>query len=178
MNRRPKIDKSALAFGETVRTREPDYIAWLHTQPCVVSGQRGDVVVHHPRAIIPEPRAKGRKCSDRFAVSLLARYHINGGADSVHGRLGEARWWPAHGVDLMAVIARCGRVGTPDRKAAPMTTDAHAKPRPPLHRRHNGHRGHRRLPDRHAPIRRRNCRPRSILAVGAAALAARCGSGG
>ena len=106
MKRRPAIDKSALRFGETVRTREPAYIAWLHTQPCVVSGQRGDVVVHHPRAIIPEPRAKGRKCSDRFAVSLLARYHINGGADSVHGRLGEARWWPSHGVDLMAVIAR------------------------------------------------------------------------
>ena len=48
MKRRPKIDKSALRFGETVRTREPAYIAWLHTQPCVVSGQRGDVVVHHP----------------------------------------------------------------------------------------------------------------------------------
>ena len=93
MKHRPKIDKSALRFGETVRTREPAYIAWLHTQPCVVRGQRGEVVVHHPRAIIPEPRAKGRKCSDRFAVSLLARYHINGGADSVHGRLGEARWW-------------------------------------------------------------------------------------
>ena len=106
MNRRPKIDKSALRFGETVRTQEPAYIAWLHTQPCVVSGQRGEVVVHHPRAIIPEPRAGARKCSDRFAVSLLARYHINGGADSVHGRLGEARWWPAHGVDLMVVIAR------------------------------------------------------------------------
>ena len=37
MKHRPKIDKSALRFGETVRTREPAYIAWLHTQPCVVT---------------------------------------------------------------------------------------------------------------------------------------------
>jgi hypothetical protein len=59
-------------------TKKPDYLAWLHTLPCVVTGRLGVEAAHLSTA---EPwyghygRAKGTKAPDIFALPLHPDEH-------------------------------------------------------------------------------------------------------
>ena len=68
----------------------PAYIAWLHEQPCLVTGRRG-VEAHHLTRLTPMNRITR---NDRYAVPLAPDVH-NFGKFSVH-RMGvtkfEAHW--------------------------------------------------------------------------------------
>ena len=78
-------------------TKHPAYVAWLHEQPCCVTGLH-DVETHHLTRLTPMNRITR---NDRYMVPLSWALH-NFGKHSVH-RMGvtafEAHW----GVDLTAL---------------------------------------------------------------------------
>lgn len=73
------------AFPKPRRLRDPDYLAWIRSRPCIVSGARAEA--HHT-----VPRSIGG--SDYRAVPLAPRLHRE-----LH-RLGSGRFGQKYRVDL------------------------------------------------------------------------------
>src|SRR5215468_6811060 len=78
-------------IGKPVRERDRDHLRFVATQPCLVCG-RTPSDAHHLR--FAEPRAMGRKVSDRFAVPICRGHHRE-----VHRHGDERDWWGKAGID-------------------------------------------------------------------------------
>ena len=84
------------------QAKDPKFLAWMHTQPCLVAargGCSGVLTFHHLRSV------GGRK-DDRVGLPLCAAHHLHGaGPDAIH-RLGKVRFQERFDVDLEAEAAR------------------------------------------------------------------------
>jgi hypothetical protein len=79
--------------------RNPKYLAWIRTQPCLVCGSTRWVEAAHTG-----PHGLGQKSPDTSAVPLCAKHHRTGN-DSYH-RLGPRRFAELHNLDLAAIVRR------------------------------------------------------------------------
>lgn len=75
--------------------KDAAYLAWLHTQPCIVRGCRSAPSAHHERAFSP---------SDHDAVPLCHRHHQ--GPEGRHGLRSLGRFEAHYGVSVRNEIAR------------------------------------------------------------------------
>lgn len=103
MNRRAWIRKIR-SKPRRGRIRDKHYLAWIHTQPCIVSG-----MIHIERSAHVEAhhvRRHGEQKNDYRTVPLLARFHrlTSGGELTVEH--GKQRFEQAYGVNIEAEIAR------------------------------------------------------------------------
>jgi hypothetical protein len=85
-------------IGKPVRDRDRNHLRFVACQPCLICG-RTPSDSHHIK--FAEPRAMGRKVSDRFTVPLCRLHHRE-----LHRRGNERAWWQIHGIDSLAVAAR------------------------------------------------------------------------
>lgn len=83
------------------RVVDLDYMAWLHRQPCLISGRHG-VTVHHVREF-------GSQKNDRRTLPLIPLYHLIQAdphqKESIEA-LGKKQWQEKHDVDIEAAIMR------------------------------------------------------------------------
>lgn len=79
--------------------RNPKYLAWIRTQPCLVCGSTRWTEAAHTG-----PHGLGQKSPDSSAVPLCARHHRTGN-DSYH-RLGPRNFAERHNLDLAAIVRR------------------------------------------------------------------------
>jgi len=79
--------------------RNPQYLAWIRTLPCVVCGSIRGIEASHTG-----PHGLGQKSSDYSAIPLCSKHHRTG-SDSYH-RLGPRRFSKAHNLDLRAIVSR------------------------------------------------------------------------
>jgi hypothetical protein len=79
--------------------RNPRYLAWIRTQPCVVCGARRGIEASHTG-----PHGLGQKSSDTSAIPLCVRHHRTGN-ESYH-RLGSRRFAQVHQLDIPAIVRR------------------------------------------------------------------------
>lgn len=97
-----RIDKSKLKIGEPKRVRSQTHLRWIAGQPCLVCGYQ-PCQAHHCKHL--QPRARGLKSSDEFAVPLCVGHHA-----SVEAAGREVDWWAKHGIAVYAVTrALCVR---------------------------------------------------------------------
>ena len=79
--------------------RNPKYLAWIRTQPCLVCGSTRWIEAAHTG-----PHGLGQKSPDTSAVPLCARHHRTGN-DSYH-RLGPRKFSEVHNLDIPALVRR------------------------------------------------------------------------
>lgn len=79
--------------------RDPRYLAWIRTLPCVVCGSTRGIEASHTG-----PHGLGQKSSDFSAIPLCYRHHRTG-PDSYH-RLGPRQFAQTHNLDLLAIVRR------------------------------------------------------------------------
>jgi hypothetical protein len=77
--------------------RNPRYLAWIRTQPCVVCGARRGIEAAHTG-----PRGLGQKSPDTSAIPLCLRHHRTGG-ESYH-RLGPRKFAERHRLDIASIV--------------------------------------------------------------------------
>lgn len=86
-----------------IRRRSADHLKRLRTLRCAVPGcehWRHEGVVAHHLTCGPEPKARGLKASDAWAVPLCAWTHHDARSPaSVHWRGDERAWWAEMGID-------------------------------------------------------------------------------
>ncbi len=89
------------------RRVDKKYLAWLHTQPCIVSGLRAAtgvyITAHHVRRL-------GEPKDDRRTVPLLERYHLHDAGQWSVERLGRKNFETVFQVDFEAEILRLNRL--------------------------------------------------------------------
>jgi hypothetical protein len=88
---------ATISIIRPVRERDRDHLRFVATQPCLVCG-RTPSDAHHLR--FAEPRAMGRKVSDRFAVPICRLHHRE-----LHRRGNERTWWQSQGIDPLVIAA-------------------------------------------------------------------------
>jgi hypothetical protein len=110
------IDKSVLAIGEVRRYRDKGHLKFVALQACLVCGRQPSDP-HHLG--FTQPRALGRKVSDKFAVPLCRTHHRE-----VHRSGNEAEWWKTYGLDPLAVASALWGQTRPVRPAAQSATPA------------------------------------------------------
>lgn len=79
--------------------RNPKYLAWIRTQPCLVCGSTRWIEAAHTG-----PHGLGQKSPDSSAVPLCGKHHRTGN-DSYH-RLGPRTFAKVHNLDLVAIVRR------------------------------------------------------------------------
>ena len=79
--------------------RNPRYLAWIRTHPCVVCGSWRGIEAAHTG-----PHGLGQKSPDTSAIPLCAKHHRTGN-DSYH-RLGPRRFAQAHNLDIPAIVRK------------------------------------------------------------------------
>lgn len=79
--------------------RNPRYLTWIRSQPCVVCRSSRSVEASHTG-----PHGLGQKSPDTSAIPLCARHHRTG-PDSYH-RLGPRRFAEIHDLDIAALVRR------------------------------------------------------------------------
>ena len=92
-----QIRKSApVAFPKSKPAKSKDYLAFIHTLPCSVTGKYGVEAAHLSMAA-PQfgnyGRGKGRKVSDRWTLPLCREAHYEQHQD------GEERFWKRSGIN-------------------------------------------------------------------------------
>lgn len=97
MASRIAISKEApLPSRKTARVEQPDYLKWIRSLPCVITGTRPVEAAHvsfaNP-AYGAHGRGKGSKVSDRWALPLSPAAHR-----AQHGA-GEQSFWFEHGIN-------------------------------------------------------------------------------
>jgi hypothetical protein len=97
----PKIDKSALTFGEPRRIRSKEHLRFVASQPCMICG-RSPSYAHHIR--YAQSRGLGLKVSDEFTVPLCATHHHH-----VHTTGKEQEWWQERSLDPLKVASALWR---------------------------------------------------------------------
>ena len=80
-------------------TRNPKYLAWIRTQPCVVCGARRGIEAAHTG-----PHGLGQKSPDTSAIPLCYAHHRTG-KDSYH-RIGPRKFSEKHQLDIPAIVRR------------------------------------------------------------------------
>jgi hypothetical protein len=88
---------ATITIKKPVRERDRDHLRFVASQPCLVCG-RTPSDAHHLR--FAEPRAMGRKVSDRFAVPICRLHHRE-----LHRRGNERDWWQSQGIDPLVIAA-------------------------------------------------------------------------
>ncbi len=90
-----------------IRRRDPAYLEFVRTQPCIVSGETVDIDAHH----VPEPGhgAIGLKPDDRLAVPLRRVYHME------YHNIGRFAFELKYGVNLDSEIERLQKLYRPGR---------------------------------------------------------------
>lgn len=78
------------------RIYDPTYLAWIHTQPCAVTG-RMPVTAHHVRR-------HGEPKSDRRTIPLVAEAHLYDAGPYSIERLGKRKFEAHFGVGLELLI--------------------------------------------------------------------------
>lgn len=79
--------------------RNPRYLAWIRTQPCVVCGTRRGIEASHTG-----PHGLGQKSPDTSAIPLCSKHHRTGN-DSYH-KLGPRKFAVVHSLDIPAIVQR------------------------------------------------------------------------
>jgi hypothetical protein len=79
--------------------RNPRYLAWIRTQPCLVCGSRRGIEAAHTG-----PHGLGQKSPDTSAIPLCAKHHRTG-RDSYH-RLGPRQFARVHQLDIESTVRR------------------------------------------------------------------------
>jgi hypothetical protein len=85
------------------RKMDKEYLAYIHTLPCAVSGTgiryacRGRITAHHAGT-----RGLMQKADDRTAIPLC-EWHHQEGPDAIH-KLGK-KFWKHHGLDKDLLIS-------------------------------------------------------------------------
>jgi Rad52/22 family double-strand break repair protein len=110
---RPKIDKSALTFGEPKRIRSKEPLRFVASQPCLTCG-RSPVHAHHVRHA--QSRGLSLKVSDEFTVPLCATHHHD-----IHSTGKEREWWQERNIDPLKVASALWRQS---RERHPLIRDA------------------------------------------------------
>ena len=80
-------------------TRDPRYLAWIRTLPCLVCGSMRGIEASHTG-----PHGLGQKSPDSSAIPLCAKHHRTG-TDSYH-RLGPRKFSQTHSLDIPAIVRR------------------------------------------------------------------------
>jgi hypothetical protein len=87
------------------RERDPEYLAWLRTQPCCLCGDNTSTEAAHLRvgSINHDKRetGKGEKPSDKWALPLCGDHHRQ-----QHAAGDELAWWASYGIDPFALAMR------------------------------------------------------------------------
>lgn len=91
----PRIDKSALTFGEPSRLRSAGHLSYVHEQVCCVC-KATPIQAHH--LTFAQPRARGLKVSDRFTVGVCLTHHL-----AAHAAGDERRFWASVGIDPLPI---------------------------------------------------------------------------
>jgi ERF superfamily protein len=108
--------QSVTVIKKPVRDRDRDHLKLVATQPCLVCG-RTPSDAHHIK--FAEPRAMGRKVSDRFTVPICRLHHRE-----LHRRGNERAWWESHGIDPLSIAASLwGKTHTDGPADATMSGD-------------------------------------------------------
>ena len=84
-------------INKPVRERDRHHLRFVASQPCLVCG-RAPSDAHHLK--FAEPRAMGRKVSDKFTVPICRLHHRE-----LHRRGDERIWWEKQGVDPLPIAA-------------------------------------------------------------------------
>src|ERR1700719_1407848 len=79
--------------------RNPPYLAWIRTQPCVVCGATRGIEASHTG-----PHGLGQKSPDSSAIPLCAKHHRTG-KDSYH-KLGPWKFAALHNLDIPEIVRR------------------------------------------------------------------------
>ena len=79
--------------------RNPRYLAWIRTLPCMVCGARRGIEASHTG-----PHGLGQKSPDTSAIPLCARHHRTG-KDSYH-KLGPRKFAELHNLDIPAIVLK------------------------------------------------------------------------
>src|SRR5512142_103221 len=82
--------------------RDPRYLAWIRTLPCIVCASTRRIEAAHVG-----PHGLGQKASDRSTVPLCPKHHRT--ADDSYHHLGPRKFSKAHRVDLVAIVERLNR---------------------------------------------------------------------
>lgn len=92
---------------------DPEYLAFIRTQPCIICGRTHCVAAHHQ----PEKGqgTMGGKCSDYRTIPLcegIDGHHRGNGTKAQPGSFHAMSWsfWDRYGVDVEAVILRYNMV--------------------------------------------------------------------
>ena len=85
------------------RTRCPEHLEWLRTLPCAIPGCHHTPSQPHHLTCAPEPKARGMKAGDVWAVPLCWRHHDARSGQSVHYRGDERSWWAAYHLDPIVI---------------------------------------------------------------------------
>ena len=94
---RPKIDKSALTFGEPKRIRCKEHLRFVASQPCLICG-RSPSHAHHVR--YAQSKGLSVKVSDEFTVPLCAIHH-----NQIHTTGKEREWWQEKNIDPVKIAS-------------------------------------------------------------------------
>jgi hypothetical protein len=76
--------------------RSEQYLSFIRSRPCAVTGQEYDIVAHHVRCL--GGGGVGIKPSDFYCVPLTAEQH-----SLLHSE-GEKSYWKRHGIDPQELI--------------------------------------------------------------------------
>jgi hypothetical protein len=76
--------------------RSQDYLEFIRTRPCMISGSNLDVVAHHVRCL--GGGGTGIKPSDYLCVPLTAQLHAQ-----LH-HMGERSFYERHGIDIHGAL--------------------------------------------------------------------------
>ena len=82
--------------------RNPKYLEWIRTLPCLVCGARRGIEASHTG-----PHGLGQKSPDTSAIPLCITHHRTG-KDSYH-KLGPRKSAELHDLDIQAIVGRLNR---------------------------------------------------------------------
>jgi ERF superfamily len=89
--------QTVTVISKPVRERDRDHLKFVASQPCLICG-RTPSDAHHIK--FAEPRAMGRKVSDRFTVPICRLHHRE-----LHRRGNERAWWESQAIDPLMIAA-------------------------------------------------------------------------
>ena len=90
-------EQTVTVIRKPVRERDREHLKFMAAQPCLVCG-RTPSDAHHVK--FAEPRAMGRKVSDRFTVPVCRLHHRE-----LHRRGNERAWWESQGIEPLSIAA-------------------------------------------------------------------------
>jgi hypothetical protein len=87
--------QTVTVISKPVRERDRDHLTFVASQPCLICG-RTPSDAHHIK--FAEPRAMGRKVSDRFTVPICRLHHRQ-----LHRHGNERAWWEGQAIDPLSI---------------------------------------------------------------------------